>query len=176
MAAIGRLKRGATQDLAEHYRVRAGQVGRSLGISGVRVVEMPEARGGSVDERRTDEAERLLHATDGASLRLALDERGRTIDSLAFANLLDEARGAGQGPCAIMIGGPDGQGDAIVGARDRASKSGHPRNGSQVNGLPAGQVLSFGAMTLPHGLVRVVLLEQIYRGLTILAGHPYHRE
>ncbi|MGD8423004.1 MAG: 23S rRNA (pseudouridine(1915)-N(3))-methyltransferase RlmH, partial [Methyloceanibacter sp.] len=56
---------------------------------------------------------------------------------------------------AFVLGGPDGLGQAVV---DRATL-----------------LLSLGAMTLPHGLARIVLAEQLYRAMTIIAGHPYHR-
>lgn len=86
---------------------------------------------------------------------VVLDERGRTLASEAFAELLRRHLDDGTGDMAFLIGGPDGHAPDI---RENA-----------------GLLLSFGAMTWPHRLVRVMLFEQIYRAVTIIAGHPYHR-
>jgi 23S rRNA (pseudouridine1915-N3)-methyltransferase len=81
--------------------------------------------------------------------------RGRTLSSEAIARLLGETRDAGTRAAGILIGGPDGLSEAVLAAV-------HVR-------------LSLGAVTLPHGLARIVLAEQLYRAATILSGHPYHR-
>jgi 23S rRNA (pseudouridine1915-N3)-methyltransferase len=154
VAAIGRLKDGAERDLAERYRGLAEGLGRRLRIGPVDVTELTESRRGTIDERRQDEAHRLLDAA-GAGLIIALHERGRTFDSAGFAAFVRTAREEAHPRMVLLIGGPDGHGaEALAAARLQ---------------------LSLGAMTLPHGLARIVLLEQIYRALTILAGHPYHR-
>ena len=154
VATVGRLKDGAERDLAERYRGLAEGLGRRLRIGPVDVTELAESRRGTVDERRQDEARRLLDA-GGEGLIIALHERGRALDSAAFAALLRTSREEAHPRMAFLNGGPDGHGpEALAAARIQ---------------------LSLGAMTLPHGLARIVLLEQIYRALTILAGHPYHR-
>ena len=86
---------------------------------------------------------------------IALDERGRPLSSPAFAERVGRALGDGTPVLAFVVGGPDGFGEAF---RSRAR-----------------ELVSFGAATMPHQLVRVVLAEQIYRAATILTGHPYHR-
>ena len=83
----------------------------------------------------------------GARL-VALDERGREFTTSQFAKLLDA-------PSAFLIGGADGLTDAT-------------KRGAQLS-------LRLSAMTLPHALAQVVLLEQLYRAATLLTGHPYHR-
>ena len=90
-----------------------------------------------------------------ADVIIVLDERGKALSSEAFAKLLAKVRDDGAGTAAIIVGGPDGLAPAV---REAAHFK-----------------LSFGAMTLPHGLARIVLAEQLYRAATILAGHPYHR-
>jgi 23S rRNA (pseudouridine1915-N3)-methyltransferase len=104
-----------------------------------------------------DEAALLASVPDGAHL-YALDERG---DLLTSAELAREVLGAeemhgGGAPVVFAIGGADGHGDGL---RRRARR-----------------LIGFGRMTIAHRLVRVILLEQIYRGFTILRGEPYHRE
>ena len=102
--------------------------------------------------------ERALLAALPERVRLyVLDERGDLISSQDLADILadEEQRGAGA-PVVFAIGGADGHGDAV---RARARR-----------------LIAFGRITIAHRLVRIVLLEQIYRGFRIVRGHPYHRE
>jgi len=153
IAAVGRLKDGAEQGLVERYVERLGS--RAAGIGPVRVKEIIEGKQTSAAARRADEAGRLLHAVDDADMHIALDGKGKMLSSAAFARLLGEKRDGGTSTLAFLIGGPDGHGTAALEA--------------------AHLTLSLGPMTLAHGLARVVLSEQIYRAVTILTGHPYHR-
>ncbi len=121
----------------------------------IAVRELDESRSRRADDRRRDEATALLEPAASGAVTIAFDETGRALSSVGFAALLGETRDAGRERLDLLIGGPDGL-DATV--RQRADA-----------------VVSFGAMTWPHQLVRVMAAEQIYRALTILAGHPYHR-
>lgn len=154
IAAVGRLKAGPERELFDRYIERAGQTGRALGLT-VRLRELGESRAQRADERMAQEAATLLELVpDGARL-LALDERGETMTSDAFAGWLGRERDGGQREIVLAIGGADGHGAAV---RSRADR-----------------LLAFGAMTWPHQLVRILLAEQVYRATTILSGHPYHR-
>jgi len=104
-----------------------------------------------------DEAGLIAALPDGAHL-YAFDERGEPITSTAFAHdiLGAEQQHGGGAPVVLAIGGADGHSDAI---RARARK-----------------LIAFGRLTIAHRLVRVLVLEQIYRGFKILRGEPYHRE
>ncbi len=154
IAAVGRLKAGPERELFDRYLERAGQSGRALGLT-VRLRELAESRAQRADERMAQEAAALLELVpDGARL-LALDERGETMTSDAFATWLGRERDGGQREIVLAIGGADGHGAAV---RSRADR-----------------LLAFGAMTWPHQLVRILLAEQVYRATTILSGHPYHR-
>ncbi|MFY0610754.1 MAG: 23S rRNA (pseudouridine(1915)-N(3))-methyltransferase RlmH [Hyphomicrobiaceae bacterium] len=155
VAAIGRLKAGPETDLAKRYIKRFDGSGRSLGLGPILVHELPESRDGSAAVRKQDEANRLLEKVGGDVMLFALDEAGRNRDSQAFSELVAKYRDDGTPELAFLIGGPDGHGQTVLdAARERVSLS---------------------AMTLPHGLARIVLLEQLYRAATILSGHPYHR-
>ncbi|MEQ1715557.1 MAG: 23S rRNA (pseudouridine(1915)-N(3))-methyltransferase RlmH [Hyphomicrobium sp.] len=156
IAAVGKLKDGAERELCARYIERVASGGRGIGLGPVEVREIPEGRAASMAARAADEAERLLAKTKGTDVRILLDERGKAMTSAAFATLLGNLRDRGVGEVAFILGGPDGHGDT---ARKAATL-----------------LLSLGPMTLPHGLARIVLVEQIYRAATILAGHPYHRE
>lgn len=124
----------------------------------VELVELkPEERGPgrAAAKAMDDEGARILAAVpDGASL-LALDERGKAISTQGLSVMLAEWMRDGSHPV-FAIGGADGLSPQV---KERAQK-----------------LVSLSALTLPHGLVRVVLAEQIYRAWTILARHPYHRE
>lgn len=155
IAAIGRLKAGPERELFERYLDRIKRGGRAAGLSGADLVELGESRAATSDLRRADEASRLVAAIGSGAYIVALDERGKSVASAAFADIVRQQRDGGAKCLALLIGGPDGHGAAVQEAADK--------------------VLSLGPMTLPHGLARIVLAEQLYRATTILTGHPYHR-
>jgi len=153
--AVGRLKSGGESDLAERYAKRFEQSGRALGLGPLRQIEVNESRHAEVAARRDDEASRLIARCHVKARRVVLDERGKAVTSEEFAQTLGTLRDDGVAEAVFLIGGADGHGRAVF-------EGAHAR-------------LSLGPMTLPHGLARVVLLEQLYRAVTILSGHPYHR-
>ena len=114
----------------------------------------PRTTGKTVAQMMVAEAKRLEAAIPADALRVALDERGKDLSTQQFSETLQAWQHASQ-PIAILIGGPDGL-DPIL----KAS---------------CAQLLRLSSMTMPHPLVRVVLIEQIYRGWSILVNHPYHR-
>lgn len=154
VAAVGRLK-DAERELCERYKKRFDASGRPLGLGPLDISELSESRAETAAARKADEAARLLKATTAAGARVVLDESGKTLSSDAFARWIAHTRDSGCKGLAFLIGGPDGHGPAAV-------------QGAVLK-------LSLGAMTLPHGLARAVLIEQLYRAATILSGHPYHR-
>jgi 23S rRNA (pseudouridine1915-N3)-methyltransferase len=154
IAAVGRLKEGGEAELVLRYVQRAS-AGRTVSLGPLLIKEIPEGRQAAAVARKADEARRLLHAIGDADVRVVLDVAGRAMSSDAFARLIASKRDEGARSMAFLIGGPDGHGEAAL-------------EGANLK-------LSLGAMTLPHGLARVVLAEQIYRAVTILLGHPYHR-
>jgi 23S rRNA (pseudouridine1915-N3)-methyltransferase len=154
VAAVGRLK-DAERELCERYTKRFDAAGRALGLGPLTISELSESRAAGAEARKADEAARLVKAAGTADVRVVLDEGGRALSSEAFARWIAQRRDGGAKGMAFLIGGPDGHG--------RASLEG------------AALKLSLGAMTLPHGLARAVLIEQLYRAATILSGHPYHR-
>jgi 23S rRNA (pseudouridine1915-N3)-methyltransferase len=155
LAAVGRLKAGPERELFSRYAERAVALAPRVGLSGFQVREFEESRARSAEERRAEEARALSEAAGRGALLCALDERGAAMSSQAWAAEIGRARDAGQPAYAVLIGGPDG----LDGELRRMARS----------------VVAFGAMTWPHQLARVMAAEQIYRCLTILSGHPYHR-
>ena len=155
IVAVGRTKDGPERVLVKRYIERVSKGGKALGLTGCDVIEIAESRASSTDRRRHEEADAIrARIPDGARV-VVFDERGQSETSNAFAARMREARDASAPAMACVIGGPDGL-DASL------------RQGARV--------LSFGALTLPHQMVRALVAEQLYRATTILAGHPYHRE
>ena len=153
--SIGRLKQGPERELAERYRERFDDIGRKLGFRGLEIHEIPESRARDAATRIGDEAAAISAAIPEKSVLVALDERGDNIDSAAFARLLGRWRDEAAANTIFVIGGADGLSPDL---RRKARLS-----------------VAFGSATWPHQMVRVMLLEQLYRAATILAGHPYHR-
>jgi 23S rRNA (pseudouridine1915-N3)-methyltransferase len=153
--SIGRLKQGPERELAERYRGRFDDIGRKLGFRGLDVHEIPESRARDTATRIAEEAAAISAQIPDKSVLVTMDERGSNIDSATFANHLGRWRDESVANNVFVIGGADGLSPDL---RRKAKLS-----------------VAFGAATWPHQIVRVMLLEQIYRAATILAGHPYHR-
>ncbi len=153
IAAVGRLKAGPERALAERFVERATAAGRKLGLT-VSVREFPESRAGSATTRATEEAATILAAFPETSI-VALDGGGANLDSVALTRRIEQWRDGGTREVVFAIGGPDGLAPSLLAGADLR--------------------LAFGAATWPHQLVRLMLAEQLYRAVTILAGHPYHR-
>lgn len=153
--AVGRLKRGAETELCERYIERINGQGRGQAIGPVSIVELTESQATKAATRKVEEATALCARITSGAFIIALDEHGKPSSSVNFSNKIKLIRDDGASELAFVIGGPDGHGDALKTA--------------------ASQTLAFGPMTLPHGLARVILLEQVYRAITIMDGHPYHR-
>jgi 23S rRNA (pseudouridine1915-N3)-methyltransferase len=153
--AVGRLRRGPERELAGRYHERFDEMARRLGFRGLAIHEIPESRARDAATRMAGETAAISAQIPEKSVLIALDERGDSIDSAAFAGHLARWRDQGVENTIFAIGGADGLSPDL---RRKATLK-----------------LAFGAATWPHQLVRVMLLEQIYRAATILAGHPYHR-
>jgi 23S rRNA (pseudouridine1915-N3)-methyltransferase len=155
IAAVGRLKAGPEREISERLLTRAQASGRKISIS-IATREFPESRAGSSRTRSEQEAAALLAAVPEKAVLVALDEGGQSIASRAFAERLAKWRDSGVSELVFAIGGADGHGAEVL---DRSALR-----------------LAFGAMTWSHQLVRLMLAEQLYRAVTILTGHPYHRD
>lgn len=152
--AVGRLKSGPESKLVADYLARLEGLGRSVGLSQVRQMEVMEAKT-SAAVRKTEEAKGLVAALPAGAYRAVLDERGEALSTKAFAGWLRRHIDGGTADLAFLIGGPDGHHASLLES--------------------AGKIVSLGAMTWPHRLIRVMLAEQIYRAVTIMVNHPYHR-
>ncbi len=156
VGCIGRLKGGPEAEIASRYEKRIAQSGRQLGLTGPKIIELPEGRSAESAQRKLDEANRLKQKLPARTVLVAFDERGKPMTSRDFSRIVQECAGKGVSDLAFLIGGADGLDPDFRGEADH--------------------ILSFGRLTIPHQLVRILVMEQIYRATTILTNHPYHRD
>ena len=156
LAAVGRLKKGPECELVERYVERIKASGRNLGFARFSTLEIAESRAASAEARQREEEKSLLDKLPAESRLVLFDERGKSRSSRQFSREIAAFRDQGDAHLAFVIGGPDGL---------------SPEFRKQ-----AATIVSFGQLTLPHQLARVMVAEQIYRAMTILSGHPYHRD
>jgi 23S rRNA (pseudouridine1915-N3)-methyltransferase len=133
----------------------AGRLPKEFSLELVELKAEARDQGRPISRVLALEGERVRREWAGDWVRVALDERGRHWTSRELAARLAEWRG-GARPVAFAIGSADGLDPAIKAHAD--------------------SMWALSALTLPHGLVRVILAEQIYRAVSLLSGHPYHRE
>jgi 23S rRNA (pseudouridine1915-N3)-methyltransferase len=155
VAAVGRLKKGPETELSERFRKRATQTGRQAGWRDLEIIEIRESRADDAGKRMREESIALANIIPAGAVVVLLEARGENIDSASLAAQLAKWRADDRSAVVFLIGGADGLSPSL---QDKAELR-----------------LSFGAATWPHQLVRVMLLEQLYRATTILTGHPYHR-
>ncbi len=156
ISAIGKMKAGPEQQLFKRYLERATKTGSQLGITGIRLVELPESRADEIQLRKTQEAESLIKSIPENYTIIAFDENGTDMPSVEFANILARHKDNSTAGIVYLLGGADGHGKLIL---SRAAKT-----------------IRLGRMTWPHQIARILLMEQIYRAMTIISRHPYHRQ
>ncbi|MDP9195875.1 MAG: 23S rRNA (pseudouridine(1915)-N(3))-methyltransferase RlmH [Pseudomonadota bacterium] len=147
IVSVGKARSGPLADLYAEYARRM--------VWPLTLKEIDSRKQPTPDAQKKHEAGLILGALPENAVVLVLDETGKTMTSPALAARLGQWRDNGVRDLAVVIGGADGLDDSI---RKKADL-----------------ILSFGAMTWPHMLVRVLAAEQLYRCQQILAGHPYHR-
>jgi 23S rRNA (pseudouridine1915-N3)-methyltransferase len=151
---VGRLKAGPEREIYARYVKRIAAM-RGLGLEGLDLKEVDESAARSATERMAQEGSALRAALPAGAHFAVFDERGRCATSLEFARFIEGERDRGTRSLWFAIGGAGGLDPSL---RQEARDA-----------------FSFGAMTLPHQVVRILVAEQIYRAMTILSGHPYHR-
>lgn len=153
--AVGKLKSGPESELTKRYLDRLSKSGPAIGLEFGKMTEVNESRASHANTRKSDEGTLLEKAIPDNAKLIILDETGDAISSDKFAKMLGDMRDNGDRDVIFAIGGADGHADI---SKNKAYKT-----------------LSFGKMTWPHQMARFMLAEQLYRAVTILSGHPYHR-
>lgn len=150
VAAVGRVRSKHFGAACDDYAKRLSRYA-SLDIKVVK-----DARGDSPGQIAARDSENLLAALPQRTFVVALDERGEQVGSMELARRLDDAMTRGVSSWSFCLGGAEGHSETLRSNAD--------------------WMWSLSALTLPHELARVVLLEQLYRAMTILRGEKYHRE
>ena len=133
----------------------AKRMPREAKIELLEIKPEPRTTGKNVDQILSAEARRVLDTLPQSMRRIVLDERGSAVTSKQLAQHMKDWMGNGQN-VAFIIGGADGLHESVKNT--------------------AHQTVALSAMTLPHGMVRILLAEQLYRAHSLLHNHPYHRE
>ncbi len=155
VCAVGRLKRAPETELCSDYLARTEKLGRQVGITKAEIVEVPESQDGQASGRKIQEAGALQAKIAPGAMLICLDENGQNVDSKEFSKIIKKAADDGTSELVFVLGGPDGLDPDLLSS--------------------ASKTVCFGRMTWPHRLARVMLLEQIYRAVTLMVNHPYHR-
>ena len=150
--AVGRLRSGPERALIDDYKNRFDKSGRALGLGPLTIHEVEDKK----NIGKLAEAKLLQKAIQKGTNICGLDERGKMLSSIEFANQLATLRDQGVANLGFVIGGADGLDEGLKKSFNHS--------------------FSFGKIVWPHMLVRAMLCEQLYRAASILAGTPYHRE
>lgn len=156
VAAIGRLKKSDELNLCNKFETRIKNAGAQLGFTQIQHHDFDEDKNPKALARKNNEAKKLLNAVPKGALIVALDEHGKQFTSPEFSKKIANYRDDGHPAIAFLLGGPDGHGQEVL-------------NQAHLK-------LSLSKMTWPHQIARALLFEQIYRAITIMNNHPYHRE
>ena len=154
ITTIGQLKNSPFLELQNDYVLRILNFSKSVGIKNLIIQELPISRKKSIKERKKEEAEVISKHINKSNFNVFLDDCGENINSLDISKIISK-NSLSRKNLNFFIGGPDGFNADIMKTTNK--------------------IISFGKVTWPHKLIRVMLLEQIYRGITILNNHPYHR-
>ena len=146
--AVGRDRKGPTADLVADYQKRCPWR--------IDMIDIPPRQQGPSSQRLAEEAKKIRQAIPNDAALILLDERGEDLASRSLAKHIERFRDNGLQSLCFVIGSADGLDPSLSEQADLR--------------------FAFGRATWPHRLVRVMLIEQLYRASTILSGHPYHRD
>jgi len=152
--SIGQLKNNPILEIQRDYESRILNLSKSVGIKNLEIKELPVSKKSSIKERQKEEAKIISQHIKQDNLNVFLDGKGENINSVDISQIISKSSFDGK-DLVFFIGGPDGFDEKII--------------------KVANKIISFGRVTWPHKLIRIMLLEQLYRGVTILNNHPYHR-
>ena len=152
--SIGQLKNNPILEIQRDYESRILNLSKSVGIKNLEIKELPVSKKSSIKERQKEEAKIISQHIKQDNLNVFLDGKGENINSVEVSQIISKSSFDGKN-LVFFIGGPDGFDEKII--------------------KVANKIISFGRVTWPHKLIRIMLLEQLYRGITIINNHPYHR-
>lgn len=149
LISVGKLKSGPEKELVDDYVSRFNKAGPGIGLRSLKLIDL--ASGGGLDA----EGERILGAIPKGAQVIRLDEFGLQLTSVKLANSIADLRDQGTSHLCFLIGGAEGYSERV--------RQTHKNT------------LGLGRQTWPHRLVKVMITEQLYRSVSLLAGLPYHK-
>lgn len=152
--SIGQLKNNPILEIQKDYESRILNLSKFVGIKNLEIRELPISKKAAIKERQKEEAKIISQHIEKDNFNVFLDGKGENINSIDISQIISKSSFDGK-DLVFFIGGPDGFDEKIFRA--------------------ANKIISFGRVTWPHKFIRIMLLEQLYRGITILNNHPYHR-
>lgn len=157
LLAIGKITNSKFKLLCDHYLKNINAINKQIGITNVEMIEINKALDKNPDSRKDRECKMILKKINlKESVNIILEEKGKPLTTQEFKNMLNKYLNQPRSEINFIIGGPDGT----------------SRDLSKI----ANETISLSKMTLPHLMARVILIEQLYRSLSIIINHPYHRD
>lgn len=153
---VGKLKKDATTELFENYYNRIKNIASRVGITEIILKEIVESKEQTSNLRKISEGKQLLKLVNNDTQLIICDELGENLTSRYFAKKLQKVIHLAPKKIIFAIGGADGFSDEVK--------------------QTAQHTISFGKLTWAHQLARIMLTEQLYRAITIMLNHPYHRD
>ena len=142
------------RDISKEYEKRINQLGKSIGLKNISYKSIEHSNNKNVIERKEEETNKLINEIKGQTLNILLDRAGTKLDSFEFSKLIFTQTGNNEN-IKFFIGGSEGIDQNYFNDFDK--------------------IISFGDLTWPHKMFKMMLLEQIYRSITIIKKHPYHK-
>ena len=142
------------RDVSREYEKRIKQIGKSIGLKNISYKSIKHSNKKNITEKKEEETNKLVDEIKGQTLNILLDRTGAKLNSLEFSKLIFTQTGKNEN-IKFFIGGSDGIDQNYFKNFDK--------------------IISFGDLTWPHKIFKMMLLEQIYRSITIVNKHPYHK-
>ena len=142
------------RDISKEYEKRINQIGKSIGLKNISYKPIKHSNKKNVIEKKEEETNKLIDEIKGQTLNILLDRAGTKLDSFEFSKLIFTQTGNNEN-IKFFIGGSEGIDQNYFNDFDK--------------------IISFGDLTWPHKMFKMMLLEQIYRSITIINKHPYHK-
>jgi 23S rRNA (pseudouridine1915-N3)-methyltransferase len=154
--AVGKMRDEIYKNISNDYIKKIIHLGKNIGLKNFEIIEINKSTDINATSRKIKEAELMLdYLKKIKTTIIALDENGVNMSSQSFSNTLNKLTDLLNNNIIFIIGGPDGLDNSIIKKADIC--------------------IAFGSFTWPHKIARILLQEQIYRAISIICKHPYHR-
>jgi|TARA_B110000305_G_scaffold87142_1_gene98141 23S rRNA (pseudouridine1915-N3)-methyltransferase len=154
--AVSKIRDEIYKNISNDYKKKIIHLGKNIGLKNFEIIEINKSTDINATSRKVKEAELMLNfLKKNKTTIIALDENGVNMSSQSFSDTIKKVTTSQNNNVIFIIGGPDGLDSSIIKKADIS--------------------IAFGAFTWPHKIARILLQEQIYRAISIICNHPYHR-